>query len=343
MLDQADYIARFDKEDMLRVVSQQHLQLEQVYEVTGLEKFEAISNIVLTGMGGSALAGEFVKCWLADRLPVPFEIVRSYNLPSYIGEDTLVIVSSYSGNTEETLSALAEAEAKGAQIVILTAGGKLGEIAAKQNHPHYKVPSGLQPRLAVCYGVKALTVLFQELGLVNGLDIELSAAVVFMTKSIQHWGLDSATDQNPAKQLANELLGHEIVMYGGPTTGVASLKWKINFNETSKNLAFYYNYPEFNHNEFMGWTHPQNTNIKVVELLSDLDHLQINKRFEISNRLLSGSMPAPTQLQADGENKLQQMLWIQILGDFTSVYLGVLNGIDPTPVALIEKLKSELD
>lgn len=342
MLDQPDYIARFDKEDMLGVVSGQHLQLEQEYKVEGLEKFQAISNIVLTGMGGSALAGEFVKSWLADRLPVPFEIVRGYDLPSYVGEDTLLIASSYSGNTEETLSALEQAEAKSAQIVILTAGGKLAERAKANNYPHYEVPGGLQPRVAVCYGVKALADLFQELGLVEGLSEEIKSATAFMKAPIESWGGTVETAQNPAKQLANALIGHEIVMYGGPTTGVASLKWKINFNETSKNLAFYYNYPEFNHNEFMGWTHPQDTNIKVIELLSDLDHTQINKRFEISNRLLSGTMPAPIQIQADGENKLQQMLWIQLLGDFVSVYLGVLNGIDPTPVPLIEKLKKEL-
>jgi glucose/mannose-6-phosphate isomerase len=342
MLDQADYIARFDKEDMMGVISRQHLQLDQKFEIAGLEKFEAISNIVLSGMGGSALEGEFVKNWLADRLPVPFEIVRGYTLPSYVGEDTLLIASSYSGNTEETLEALEQAEVKGAQIVIFTAGGKLAERAAEQNYPHYVMPSGLQPRVAVCYGVKALTDLFTELGLIQSVKGELSEAVEFMKESIKTWGADTATDENPAKQLANELLGHEIVMYGGPSTAVASLKWKINFNETSKNLAFYYNYPEFNHNEFMGWSHPQKTNIKVIELLSDLDHPQIAKRFEISNRLLSGTMPAPIMIQAKGENKLQQMLWIQTLGDFVSVYLGCLNGIDPTPVPLIEKLKIDL-
>jgi len=235
-----------------------------------------------------------------------------------------------------------DAEAKGAQIVILTDGGVLAERAKKHGYPYYKDPIGLQPRVAVCYGVKALTDLFTDLGLIDGVQGELSEAVEFMSASIKLWGADIATDENPAKKLANDLLGHEIVMYGGPTTGVASLKWKINFNETSKNLSFYYNYPEFNHNEFMGWTHPQNTNIKVVELLSDLDHPQIGKRFEISNRLLSGTMPAPIVIQADGENKLQQMLWVQMLGDFVSVYLGVLNGIDPTPVPLIEKLKKEL-
>ena len=342
MLDQHDYIARFDKEDMFGVISRQHLQLNHKFEVSGLEKFEAISNIVLSGMGGSALEGEFVKNWLSDQLPVPFEIVRGYSLPSYVGEDTLLIASSYSGNTEESLEALAQAETKGAQIVIFTSGGKLAERAVAQKYPHFEMPSGLQPRVAVCYGVKALTDLFTELGLIESVNGELSEAVEFMKESIKTWGVDTPIDENPTKQLANELLGHEVVMYGGPTTATASLKWKINFNETSKNLAFYYNYPEFNHNEFMGWSHPQKTNIKVIELLSDLDHPQIAKRFEISNRLLSGTMPAPIMIQALGKNKLQQMLWIQTLGDFVSVYLGVLNGIDPTPVPLIEKLKIDL-
>jgi glucose/mannose-6-phosphate isomerase len=342
MLDKADYIERFDKEDMLGVVSRQHLQLEQKFEVKGLEKFAAISNIVLTGMGGSALAAEFVKNWLADRMPVPFEVVRGYSLPSYIGTDSLVIVSSYSGNTEETLSALADAEAKDAQIVILSAGGVLEEEANAKGYPFYKVPIGLQPRVAVGYGVRALADLFCELGLVQDLSGELAEAVEFMKKAVSGWGADVATEDNAAKKIANELLGHEIVVYGGTVTGVASLKWKINFNETSKNLAFSYNFSEFNHNEFMGWTLVKTSTIRVIELLSDLEHPQVIKRFEISNRLLSGTMPAPIQVQADGKNRLQQMLWIQILGDFVSVYLGVLNGIDPTPDPMIEKLKQEL-
>ena len=342
MLDQADYISRYDKEDMLGVVAGQHLQLEQEFKVSGLDKFEAISNIVVAGMGGSALAGEFAKSWLAERLPVPFEIVRGYSLPAYVGADTLVIVSSYSGNTEEALSAFAEAESKGAEIVVMTAGGKLAEQAEKMHYAHYKIPSGLQPRVAVFYGVKALADLFQELGLVEGLNGELSEAVDLMKASVANWGASTPTAQNVAKQLANELLGHVVVVYGGPVTGVAAQKWKIGFNETSKNLAFYYNFPEFNHNEFMGWSRKQDGNFKVIELKSDLDHEQIEKRIEISNRLLSGTMPAPIEVQAAGSTKLQQMMWTQILGDFVAVYLGILNGVDPTPVSMIEKLKGEL-
>lgn len=342
MLDHADYIARFDKEDMLGVVAAQHLQLAHQYTVTGLDSFGAISNIVVVGMGGSALAGEFVKNWLGDRLPLPFEIVRGYALPAYIGEDTLLIVSSYSGNTEEALEGLKQGEAKGAQIVITSAGGALAEIAEAKNYPYFEVPSGIQPRVAVCYGVRAIAVLLEATGLCDGLIGELDAAKDFATEAIKTWLGEVPTKDNAAKQIANAVQGHTIVMYGGSVTGVAALKWKINFNETSKNLSFYYLFPEFNHNEFMGWSRQQDTNIRVIQLNSDLEHTQIQRRFEISNRLLSGTMPAPIMIQADGETRLEQMLWIQLLGDFVSVYLGVLNNIDPTPVPLIEKLKVEL-
>jgi glucose/mannose-6-phosphate isomerase len=136
-------------------------------------------------------------------------------------------------------------------------------------------------------------------------------------------------------------VGHPVVMYGGPTLALPTMKWKIDFNENSKHLAFYNYLPEFNHNEFNGWAHPERSGLKVVELRSDLDHSQVQKRFDVTNKLLSNRF-APIEVHAEGETKLEQMLWTLILGDFTSAYLAFLNGIDPTPVDLIEKLKKEL-
>ncbi len=353
MLDQADYIARYDKHDALGVIAGQPQQLMQAYEFSldGLGELSEVRQIVLAGMGGSALAGEFVKSWLADRLPVPLVIVRDYTLPAFVGPQTLVVASSYSGNTEETLSALAEAEGLGARIVVMSSGGKLLDAARAKGHAHVAtvpsghmhldLPGGLQPRLAVLYGVKALATLLEQAGLVGGLRDELMGAADWVAQELSAWQANVPTERNQAKQIATQLVGHPAVVYGGPTLALAAMKWKIDANENAKNLAFYNYFPEFNHNEFLGWDHPAQSGLAVIELRSELDHPQIQKRFDITNKLRASHF-VPIQVQAKGATRLHQMLWTIILGDFTMAYLAFLNGIDPTPVDLIEELKREL-
>lgn len=342
MLDLADTISRYDKHDILGVIAGQPQQLRQEYKYDGIAELAGANSIVLAGMGGSALAGEFIKHWLSDRLPVPFEIVRGYELPAYVGKDTLVVVSSYSGNTEETISCLHDAQKRAAKVVVMSAGGALIEAATAQHLPALDVPGGLQPRLAVLYGVKALAGLLEELGLARGLVKELEAVATWSEGEIKGWGAAVPTAENSAKQLAEAFLGHPIVVYAGPTLALPAMKWKIDANENAKNLAFYYNWPEFNHNEFLGWAHPARAGLRVVELQSSLDHPQIAKRFEVSNRLLSGTMPEPIIITAVGETRLEQMVWTILLGDYAMAYLAFLNQVDPTPVPMIEKLKGEL-
>jgi glucose/mannose-6-phosphate isomerase len=351
MLDQADFIARYDKHDALGVVAGQPAQLRHEYTGVSVSGITSIHQVVVAGMGGSALAAEFVKNWASDQLKVPLIIVRDYHLPAFVDKHTLVIASSYSGNTEETLSALTEAEQRGAQIVVMAAGGKLLEQAKAKGHahlrtvppghPHLDLPGGLQPRMAVLYGVRALTTLLEALDMVYGLSAELTAAAHWVEPQLKAWTADVPMADNPAKQIASELVGHPMVVYGGPTLMLPAMKWKIDANENAKNLAFYNYLPEFNHNEFLGWGHPERSGIKVIELRSSLDHPQVQKRFEVTNKLRSAQF-APIEVHAQGKTKLEQMLWALILGDFVMVYLAFLNGIDPTPVDLIEKFKTEL-
>lgn len=341
MLDDLKYIEQFDRSNALAIVAGQADQLRQQYDVE-VPVVEDLHNIVLAGMGGSALAAEFVRSWLSDRLPVPVEIVREYQLPAYVNEHSLIIVSSYSGNTEEALAVLEDARKHKAHLIIMTAGGKLAEIAKKEGYALIEIPSGLQPRLAVLFGAKALASVIEHLGLVEGLAEELETQADWLAEEVHSYAAAVPTKDNPAKQIAEALVGHPIVVYGGPVLAMVAMKWKIDFNENSKNQAFYYALSEFNHNEFIGWHNPKNTTLRVVELTSSLDNPRITKRFEVSNRLLSGIMPAPVVVEAHGETKLQQMLWTLLLGDFASVYLAILNGTDPTPVELIEKLKKEL-
>ena len=340
MLDDPKYIAQFDHSNVLAVIAAQGEQLREQYEFDVPEVAD-LQEIVLAGMGGSALAAEFVRSWLADRLPVPIEIVRGYELPAYVGEHSLVIISSFSGNTEETLACLAEAKKRKSAIVIMTAGGKLAEHA--EEFSFLKIPHAVsQPRMAVFYGVKALATLIERLGLVEGLLPELETAAEWLLEEANSFIPTVLEAENPAKQIAKKLVGHPVVVYGGPTLAMPALKWKIDLNENAKNQAFYYVWSEFNHNEFIGWGNPKDSLLRVVELQSSLDNDRIHKRFDVSNRLLSGIMPAPIIVEAQGETKLQQMLWTMLVGEFTSIYLAILNQVDPEPVDLVEKLKKEL-
>jgi glucose/mannose-6-phosphate isomerase len=151
------------------------------------------------------------------------------------------------------------------------------------------------------------------------------------------------TARNRAKQIAQELMGRTVIVYSGPLLFPAANKWKICMNENAKNTAWGNQYPEFNHNEFIGWSsHPVDKPFAVIEIRSNLEHPRVQKRFEVSERLLSGIRPAPIVVEPMGETLLQQLLWGIAMGDHVSAYLAILNGVNPTPVELVEKLKKEL-
>lgn len=342
MLDEADFIARYDKEDALGVIAGLPEQLQKDYpETPGLPKANEITSIVLAGMGGSAQPGEFLKTWLGDRLPVPFVIARDYMLPGFVGPKTLVVASSYSGNTEETIAALADAEKRGAKIVVSAAGGKLLELVREKRYPHFELPNALQPRMAVLYAVRAMTTLVERMGLVSGALDELADSGKWLAGQMGGWKGEVPTEKNEAKQIANELVGHPVVVYAGGVLAFAAMKWKIAFNENAKNIAFYNYFPELNHNEFIGWGHPERSGLKVIELQSNLDHERVQKRFEVTNRLQSQAF-APVEVNAEGKTRLEQLVWTIALGEYTATYLALLNNVDPTPVDLVERFKKEL-
>jgi glucose/mannose-6-phosphate isomerase len=342
MLDDLKMIHDRDKDDALGVAEKQWQQLQYVFdtEVTGLSD---IRNVVLAGMGGSAFPGVFIRSWPGTS--VPFEIVKDYDLPGYVDEHTLFISSSYSGNTEETLSALAAAESKNANIVVIAAGGKLAEYARLQNYPLYTVPGGIQPRMSSFYFLAALVQLLEPLGIVPASSsAELIETGNWLKDQTSSWRPDVPTSRNAAKQLAQELMGKSVVVYSGPKLFPAANKWKICTNENAKNVAWVNQYPEFNHNEFIGWaSHPTDKPYGVIEIRSNLEHERIQKRFVVSERLLSGLRPTPHVVEPQGTTLLQQLVWTSNFSDFVSLYLALLNGLNPTPVDLVEKLKTELN
>jgi glucose/mannose-6-phosphate isomerase len=339
MLDDLKFIHEKDAQDALGIAEKQWQQLAHTYTLQ-LPQAAQIKNIVFAGMGGSALAAQISITWPGYTLP--FEVCRQYDIPPYVGPETLFIASSYSGNTEETLSALAQAEAKGAQVVVIASGGKLQQIATEKGHPFELLPPAGQPRFGVLYSLKALVTILEKAGLVAADTAEqaLHEAADFLQTSVQAWLPTVPTKDNIAKQMALECMGKSPVIYAGPELFPAAYKWKISFNESAKNIAWCNQLPEFNHNEFLGWTsHPTDKPYTVIDLRSSFEHERIKKRFEVTERLLSGRRPAAHVVEAQGETLLEHLLWSIALGDFVSLYLALLNGLNPTPVDLIEKLK----
>ena len=342
MLDDLKYIHTKDSSGALQVASHVAEQLRRKFEPVKLNK--DVDNVVYAAMGGSALAARLSVTW--PKYKVPFEIVTDYHIPAYANEKTLVIAASYSGNTEETISAFHEAIKAKTELVVIAGGGKLQELAKEYNVPFILLPSASQPRFAALYCFKALIDILESVGFVHtkDMDTELFAAADFLDESIKNWVADVPVLKNPAKQLALEIAGTSPVIYAGTTLWPAAYKWKISFNENAKNVAWCNSYPEFCHNEFIGWaSHPVEKPYSIIDLRSNFDNERIIKRFNIVDKLLSGKRPAAHVVDAQGDTVLKQLVWTIVFGDFVSLYVALLNGVDPTPVVLVEKLKEELN
>lgn len=341
VLDDVNFIQKYDRSDALGLAAQNFKQLTYTFNVPQLTDLN-IKNVVLTGMGGSALGPKLLASWL--ELDFPFEVVSDYSLPAYVGENTLVIASSFSGSTEETLACFEEAKSKGCKIVAIANGGELEQKAHAAGLTFVRLPDCPQPRFAAFYSFRATASVLVSAGLLPETVLEeISSVADFLKHETTQFVPETSTQDNPAKQLALELIGKSIVVYGSKLTSAVAYKWKISFNENAKSVAWWGVYPEFNHNEFIGWSsHPIDKPYAIIDIRSSFDHPQIKKRFEISDRLLSGKRPKATVVEPKGDSLLKQLVWATTYGDFVTLYVALLNELDPSPVDLIQKMKKEL-
>lgn len=343
MLDDVSKIRKLDYDNTLEEVARFPAQLRAA--VPCEPQFSATSdvlNVVYAGMGGSALAALLVQTWPVMR--VPFEVVRNYTLPSYVGEKTLVVIASYSGNTEETISALYEAESKGAQIAVISSGGKLEELAKTRGYSLATLPKVIQPRFVVGYNYRALLGILQSADLFWGDVGELDEAADFLESIAKELAPEVPTLHNPAKQLAEKCVGKSVVIYAGHKLAPAAYKWKIGFNENAKQIAWCGILPECDHNEIVGWLQrPEHEPYVVIDLHSSFEHPRINKRFQVTEALLAKTRPAPLLIEAQGSDPLQHMLWASLFGDYVTIYTALLNGENPAPIEIIEAFKKALD
>lgn len=342
ILDDLAGIHQKDSQDVLGIIGKQTQQLTYDFGLSPMDFTP--QNIVYAAMGGSALVADLALSWPGCN--VPLEIVRDYNLPQYVGPQTLVILASYSGTSEETVSALAQAEQKGARIAVITAGGTIGARAQEKGYPLAVMPALAQSRYATLYNLKALLDILVACNAVDAAKVQqgLQAATAHVDEAVASWLPEVATKQNPAKQLALELMGRSVVVYAGTKLAPAARKWKISINENAKQVAWWNQLPEMNHNEFTGWTaQPHDKPYAVIELRSSLEHERTQKRFVVTERLLSGMRPAPEVVDVAGKTLPEQLLWTFAFGDFVSVYLALLNGQDPAPVDHVSKLKKQME
>ncbi|HEU5187208.1 MAG TPA: bifunctional phosphoglucose/phosphomannose isomerase [Candidatus Saccharimonadales bacterium] len=341
MLDDPKVLLQRDPQGALVIAASEPSQLEYRYDVA-FQFGQPIANVVLTGMGGSAFPANFVATWPA--VQVPFVVSRDYTLPSFVGKNTLVIASSFSGNTEETLAALEDARKKNACIVVQANGGKLAEKAKEYGLPFVQIPDCAQPRMAALFFYKAIVAILVAAGLVKEEAIqELTDLAPKLKQAVKKFTPDVPQSQNLAKQLAQHIVGKTAIVYAGTVMFPAAQKWKICINENAKNTAWCNVLPEMNHNEFIGWSsHPIEKPFAVLDLFSAFEHPRTQQRFAVADRLLSGKRPAAIRVEAQGATPLEHLLYLLVLGDFTSVYLAILNGVNPTPVELVEKFKKEL-
>jgi glucose/mannose-6-phosphate isomerase len=300
-------------------------------------------------LGGSAIGGSMLQATYAPVLVCPVAVVRDYHLPGYVGPQTLVIASSNSGNTEETLACYDQARKMRTPLLAATTGGKLEVKARADGVPVIKFPGGLQPRAALGYAFIPLVVAAARLALLPKIlidEIDEAAAVLRGVRNANNPDLPTAS--NTAKQLAAAWVGRIPVIYGSQgERGVAAYRWKTQINENAKAYAIANVLPELNHNETVGWSggHGQGEpekNLSVVFLRDDREPAHIAKRVELTSDIIHQHAARIDQIWATGESALARMLSLVYVGDFASCYLALAYGEDPTPVKVIDRLKAEL-
>ncbi|MDI6874955.1 bifunctional phosphoglucose/phosphomannose isomerase [Candidatus Solincola sp.] len=314
-------------------------------DLVDLPDGEGIRRLAYLGMGGSAIGGDILRALLEEATGLPIGVHRSYRLPALLGPDTLAVAASYSGNTEETLSAYDDAIYLGCRLLVLTSGGQLLEKARGYRHSCVVLPAGLQPRAALGYLFLPAAAVVERLGLMQGFIRVAYEAADYLEEKAAVWGRISSTGRNFAKQMALRLAGKIPVVYG--TEGlleVAAYRWKCQFNENSKVPAFHHVLPEMNHNEIVGWHRPDDFSrrVEVIFLLEEDAHPRVAKRVEITADILREKVGGVTVIRVGGRTRTEKLLGAIFLGDFVSVYLALLNGVDPTPVESIALLKERM-
>lgn len=352
LLDNLLFIEKLDKGGILASIAGLTDQMKQGWEEVGKIKFPSefkeVNNIAVAGMGGSALGARIIDSLSADRLRVPLTIATDYVLPYFVNSKTLVVVSSYSGNTEETVNAVHDAIKKSAQIFVVTAGGKLAEISKENNLTSYIFDpihnkSG-QPRMGLGYSISAILSLFVKSSLLEVSYSEVEKAVETADKFIQEFGPRIPEEKNIAKMLATKIFNRGIALLASEHLLGVAHAFRNQVNENSKTFTALYKISEANHHLLEGLKNPPKLRESLVFLLIESPNYfeRIKKRYPITEDVISKNGYRTLTYKTTSKTKIEEVMEILVLGSYVSFYLACLAGIDPSPIPWVDYFKSKM-
>lgn len=349
MLDNLENISKIDKSGMLDGYAKFPDQIVETIDILNSSKLEnlyKIDDIVISGMGASAISGDIIQSLFRDRFDIPIYVTRGYDLPKWVNKNTLVISQSYSGNTEETLSTFKHAFQKRCKIIGISSGGKLEEYCEKREISHIKIPSGHQPRAATAYILFSSLLALKKVGLIktdirSEIDDTINLAKEFRDQNIK----TIPEENNISKQLAKKLFDKIPQVYGWGIYTPIARRWCQQLNENSKVIARYDEVSECNHNDIVGWSmNPEASKLFSCIFFRDEEYesIYMSKRLNFMKKLLDDVSGGVIEIHVKGKKRLAKMMYAMYIGDFVSCYLAILRNTDPTPVGIITELKGEL-
>ena len=346
-LSSPDSIEQADPSGMLRAVLDLPAQCREGYRlgrgVSGLPDASGLTSLVMCGMGGSGVAGDVLRALYRDRLGMPLDVVKEPIVPEYCGKDTLVVCSSFSGDTAETLACFEAASVRGCRLVAVSSGGELTSRASEHGVPVVAIPGEGIPKPRAAFGLLLFGTLgaLEQMGLVPPVPDDLDEAAEVLEAVVAEVRPAAAT--NTAVRLAEWIGDRTVVVWGAEGIGsVAAARWKTQLNENAKLPAFASPLPELDHNEIVGWTAGAGERFALVALRHHDEYPQVGSRFPVSMEIAAASGLEGREVWARGESALARLLSLILVGDATSVYLGLLRGFDPTPIENIDRLKRVL-
>lgn len=352
ILDDNTLTEKNDPQKMAKLIHDFSNQLKHAEEIGTALSLDpnlgkGISKIVFSGLGGSAIGADFIRTYLAYDLKIPIFVNRHYRLPAFVDESTLLVVSSYSGDTEETISSLQEGLKRKARILAISSGGELGRQSRSHSFPLIQIPGGFSPRAALGYSVVPLLVALSKIGFQTAYraDEVKEAQAVTHNLAESHYGLRVPFEKNLAKQYASACFKKYPIVYAAiDYFDVVALRWRGQIEENSKALASHHVLPEMNHNELVGWQHPKELLKEAVVffLRDEADHKRIQMRMNLTRDVIKRYANKVFEIRSQGKSLLARMFSLVYLGDWISFYLACLNQVDPTPVEVIKYLKTEL-
>lgn len=324
---------------MKKLVQDFSLQLQEALIIGKTHKFVTpsakFSSIVVTGLGGSGIGGSIVQNFVFDKLEVPFIVNKDYSLPAFVNKTTLVIVCSYSGNTEETIMAMEQARKKKATIVCVTSGGKIAEVANAKGYDCLLVPAGMPPRSCLGYSLVQLLWILNYFGYINNsFEKEIKASIKWMNT-------EATSIQKEAMAIAKKVNGKLPIVYSGSSIEGVAIRFRQQLNENSKLLSWQGAVPEMNHNELVGWRDDASDKA-VILLRNDDDFSRVKARMEIGKKIMKKYKPTIVEVYSVGKSYWERVFSLIHITDWVSVYLADLRGVDATEVRVIDYLKKSL-